>query len=215
MKATSRNWYGRTWIAVLSLYVGVSIIYFLFDASGVRIGGAAVSFNRNYDNTLYKIDNRRAFNVRVSDSPGFDSFSVVNYRRDFSPLGWVCGSCVLDGGVINVIDYRKGDLVYTDMPHLMGTDVANLATGETFDVDAPEPPPGQTVDPAQIALYRELGLTFDEQYKLSVANISSSLERLPARAESCVVFQLAFWFVFGVLLLLGIPKLINRLRRAM
>jgi hypothetical protein len=212
MKITSQNWYGRAWIALGILYLGVNIIYFLLGGSGVQIGGATISFNRTADNTLYEISDRWAFNVRVGATSGVESFSIVNYRRDLSPLGWVCGSCVLDGGVMNNAHYRKGDIVYTEFPHLSGVDVVNLATGEVFEIDAAEPPPGQRVNPEAIPLYRELGLTFDPEYKLSVANIGDAFERLPAQAESCVVVQLAFWFMFGVLLLLGIPRLINRFR---
>ncbi|MCU0491266.1 MAG: hypothetical protein MUD01_06755 [Chloroflexaceae bacterium] len=210
----SGDWYRSAWMLVLGLYVFVSIAYVLGGAAGIRIGGAALGFNRASDNVLYEIDDRRAFLVRVSQSSNSESFSVVNYRRDNSPLGWFCGSCVLDGSVINNASYRKGDLVYSNVPHLSDIDVVDLGTGETFAVDVAEPPAGQRVDPAQIPLYRELGLTFDPEFKLSATTMSDSFERLPAQAESCIMFQLAFWFIFGVLLLLGIPRLLKRVRQA-
>lgn len=209
-----RNWYWTTWKIVIVLYIGVSVVYYVVGADTARVRRTPISFDRQYDNTLYKIDDQRAFLVNANADPNLDWFAVVNYRRDDSPLGWVCGSCVLDGSVINGVDYQKGDFVYTDQPDISKIDIANLVTGETFPVEVAAPPAGQIVDPAQIPRYRELGLTFEPQYRLTTATLQTSRQQLPAQAESCVVFQLAFWFVFGILALLGIPRLIRRLTMA-
>ncbi|NUP10398.1 MAG: hypothetical protein HOW73_30475 [Polyangiaceae bacterium] len=201
------------WLAVMTLLGGLFVVFNLiyrFGFGGVSVSGADVSFNREFDGQLWKIDDHLAY--RTGKHP--DDVAVVRYKSGAIPFRPVCGSCDLDGSLLNTAQFKKGAWVYSEYPELEGVDVVNIETGEKFEVDAKKPEPGKRSDPSTIAFYRDRGLTFDDDLRLDARRVAKEATPLSTINESCIVFNAAFFLLFGLmvvaLLLVFLTRVVRR-----
>jgi hypothetical protein len=190
------------WLAVnlvlAALFVGLNLAY-RAGADGVELKGGVASFDREFDGALFGIDATRAY--RVS---GSGDVSVVKIKPGTPPFRPVCGTTSLDGSLINLAMYQRGDWVYSGYPEFDGVDAYNVRTGETLSVDAPTPEPGKMSDPASVPEYRSRGLTFAAANKLTAERIMRGHRQLASIEESCVVFNAAFFLLFGASAVAGL-----------
>ena len=190
------------WVAVnlvlAALFVGLNLAY-RAGADAVEFKGGVASFDREFDGALFGIDAKRAY--RVS---GSGDVSVVKIKPGTPPFRPVCGTTTLDGSLINLAMYQRGDWVYSGYPEFDGVDAYNLKTGETLSVSAPTPAPGKMSDPLTIPEYRSRGLTFTDGNKLTPERIVRGHRQLASIEESCVVFNAAFFLLFGASAVAGL-----------
>lgn len=189
-------WYRAVLPMVLGLWVLVSAYYWL-GASGVQASGASVSFDREHDFVLLRIDDKWAF------KPDKYGVNVVKYERGPFPLCPLCGVYEPAGTVMNLAAFKKGDWVYVDMTQPF-MEAVNLKTGETIDV----PAEGELKEPS--AAFVAKGLTFDPELKVDRQALLTGLTPLSTINESCVVFNLAFLVLVVPLLVFGALKLLRR-----
>lgn len=185
-------------IALFALFVGLNLAY-RSGADGVEFKGGVASFDREFDGALFGIDGERAY--RVS---GSGDVAVVKIKPGTPPFRPVCGTTSLDGSLLNLAMYQRGDWVYSGYPEFDGVDAYNVRTGETLSVSAPTPAPGTMSDPATIPEYRSRGLTFAAANKLTPERIMRGHRQLASIEESCVVFNAAFFLLFGASAVAGL-----------
>lgn len=193
--ASLPGWYRAVLPALVALWATVTGYYWL-GASGVSASGAAVSFERQHDARLLRIDDGRAFRV--------DRFgvNVVKYTRGVFPLCPLCGLYESAGTVMNLAEYRRGDWVYGAHAQPF-QEAVNLKTGETIDVpvgtDLSQPPPE----------FVSRGLSFEPAHALKPEDVLASFPPLSTINESCVVFNLAFLVLVVPLLAFGLFRLLR------
>jgi hypothetical protein len=203
------GWY-RAVLVMLGGVCGALALYYSLGASGVRVSGAKVSFDRDKDRQLFKIDESRAF---LYSSGGY--LSVVKYGPGVFPFRLVCGKCETQGGLLNLAKYMKGDWVYSDHFDLprgakIRTGALNLKSGEAVEVQAPpEAKTGYTYDALKIPFLVQHGLTFEEQHKLTVDQVAHTYPPLSTLKESCLVLFAAILLVFGIWIAVGLVLLIS------
>jgi hypothetical protein len=202
-KADSRRTILPGWyIAVGGLLVGLFVLFnvaYRLGAGGIEVSGASSSFDREFDHQLFKIDDRRAF--LIFD----DNISVVKYAGGLAPFRPVCGTYEPDGSVINLAHFKKGDWVYSKYPEFDGPDAYNLRTEEVVKVDVPDRKGSERVDPATVPFYAEHGFTFDDALLLKPELVAKEHEPLSTMNESCVTFNAAFYLLFALMIVVGIP----------
>jgi hypothetical protein len=201
------DWYYSVAGLVLALWLGFNL-YYRFGAEGVEVSGASVSFDRQYDRQLLRVNDQLAFII----SSGYPS--VVRYERGAFPFCPLCGIYEPAGTVVNGTRYRKGDWVYSDSVSGYGSDMVNLRTGEAIDVPEGEVRDPREFDPATVEAYRARGLRFDPASALSPEQIAREFEAISTINESCVVFNAAFLLLLAVLLLSGIVLFLRGPRAA-
>lgn len=206
--------YIQAWVVVMVLFV-VFMAAFASGKGSLRFIGSTIHLNQYTTYRLYKINESLAFEI------GNGHVSLVNYETT-SGLYGIAGDyqhAPNEGTNIFMVsaDYRKDDYVYSTYP--MGkTTIVNLKTGEVVgklveanpitDLDfAP-------VDASQLPAYRQRGLVFDDQYKLTIEKIIAQYEQLNTYDENLFVVEMAFICVFVILIFFGIPILISRYKNA-
>lgn len=195
---TARSFPSDAWgafFAYLSiLYVVVCVAYYVFGASGVSFGGAGVGFEREKDRFVLRVDDARGFSLHGSGPP-----ALVRLKRAPFPLWPLCGRCELDGAIVPMVTHLDGDWAYTDFPMSGRPAAYNLATRETVTVAAPPsaPLPAGAVVPE----YAARGLALADEKKVTPRALAGRYEDGRAVKESCLVFQFAFWALYGVMFL--------------
>lgn len=182
-------------------YICAGLIFILIYAVfhfGFRTGG---------DGQLYRINDRIAFEV---DS-GYDQSSgngvyIRGYKKTNPLVRFLCGACEVNYDEVDMpqANYIKGDYVYSGVPQhaTAKTDIVNLRTGETLNVNVPGDSP--TVDLQSLPEYRERGLVAGEQYKLKQDYVKANFELLSTYTSRCIWIHI----IFGVLaLFLMFPKI--------
>lgn len=190
-------WFGVN-IVLAALFVGLNLAY-RAGADAVEFKGGVASFDREFDGALFGIDAKRAY--RVS---GSGDVAVVKIKPGTPPFRPVCGTTTLDGSLINLAMYQRGDWVYSGYPEFDGVDAYNVRTGEALSVSAPTPAPGSTTDPMNVPEYRSRGLTFTEANKLTLERIVRGHRQLASIEESCEVFNAAFFVLFAASAVAGL-----------
>ncbi|MCK6513702.1 hypothetical protein L6R46_01410 [Myxococcota bacterium] len=190
-------WFGVN-IVLAALFVGLNLAY-RAGADAVEFKGGVASFDREFDGALFGIDAKRAY--RVS---GSGDVAVVKIKPGTPPFRPVCGTTTLDGSLINLAMYQRGDWVYSGYPEFDGVDAYNVRTGEALSVSAPTPAPGSTTDPMNVPEYRSRGLTFTEANKLTLERIVRGHRQLASIEESCEVFNAAFFVLFAASAVVGL-----------
>lgn len=185
-------------IVLAALFVGLNLAY-RAGADAVEFKGGVASFDREFDGALFGIDAKRAY--RVS---GSGDVAVVKIKPGTPPFRPVCGTTTLDGSLINLAMYQRGDWVYSGYPEFDGVDAYNVRTGEALSVSAPTPAPGSTTDPMNVPEYRSRGLTFTEANKLTLERIVRGHRQLASIEESCEVFNAAFFVLFAASAVAGL-----------
>lgn len=186
------HWYVAVWALLLVLF-GAFFIAYKLGASGVRISGSVLSFNRQQDNLLFKIDDERAFNIHpLAELNEF--IAIVFYRKAYFPFSAVCGTYTPNGTVINNATYKKGDWIYTKYPYFKGTSVFNTSTKMVYAPFSPTPELGKDIKIEEVPFYQEKNFSFDESYKLSRQQIMQNFSPLSTCKESCMVVIVAFLF---------------------
>jgi hypothetical protein len=195
---------------LLVLYVICTIVYRL-GGDEITVKGATLNFGRKYDHALFKIDEQRAFSIS-----GSGHISVVKYCSGVFPLKPLCGFHSLDGSVLNLADYKKGDWVYSGYPELGGRSAVNLRTGEVIETERTARRRGDysRSDPTRVPGYARLGLTFDERLRLTPAEIVHGYRQLSVINESCLTYTVAFLLLFALWLMVGVPLALRRRPRA-
>jgi hypothetical protein len=190
-------WFGVN-IVLAALFVGLNLAY-RAGADAVEFKGGVASFDREFDGALFGIDAKRAY--RVS---GSGDVAVVKIKPGTPPFRPVCGTTTLDGSLINLAMYQRGDWVYSGYPEFDGVDAYNVRTGEALSVSAPTPAPGSTTDPMNVPEYRSRGLTFTEANKLTLERIVRGHRQLASIEESCEVINAAFFVLFAASAVAGL-----------
>jgi hypothetical protein len=192
------QWFLTVMGLVVLLWAGVTV-YYRLGASGVRVRayGAAASFDRRFDRTLLKINDRYAM---VASTVGSNP-SVYRYERGMFPFCPLCGIYTMQGAGFGA-DYRKGDWIYGSQASPWG-DAVNVRTGEVIDV------PGSTgsLEENPPAEFKARGLDFAPADKLTPEAAIAGLEPLSTINESCLVFTVAFMLIAGLVLLIGLVSL--------
>jgi hypothetical protein len=200
------GWYTAVGALLLGLFVIFNLAYRL-GAGGLHIGGAAISFHRAHDRTLFKIDDHRAFLVRG------DFVSIVKYKDGTPPFRPLCGRCDLDGSIFNMASFQKGDWFYSRYPEFDGPDAYNLRTGEVVKLDVVRSRYSKDTDPQSVPFYAAHGFTFDPALAVTPERVAKEHEALAVIDESCVTFNASFLLLFGMMALIGVPMLIVGIRR--
>ncbi len=173
------------------------IIYAVFHF-GFRTGGEV---------QLYRINDRIAFEVATGYDQSLGSGVYIRGYKKTNPLvRFLCGACSVDYDETDMpqANYIKGDYVYSGVPQhaTAKTDIVNLRTGETLNVNVPGDSP--TVDLQSLPEYRERGLVAGEQYKLKQDYVKANFELLSTYTSRCIWIHI----IFGVLaLFLMFPKI--------
>jgi hypothetical protein len=213
------TWWAVVLVLLLALWVGVTFFY-RRGASGVSVGagggGSAISFDRQNDFALFKIDDKVGLVVNRDGSA-----SVARYGRGTFPFCPLCGIYELQGSVVNLARYYRNGWVYTDYPGGPFAELYHVASGQTVDVArpvataaapaaAPAAPAGaDTAAVASLPDYARRGLTFDEANRLTPARIQELFQPLAAINESCVVFNAAFMLLAAVWLIIALVFVIR------
>ncbi len=173
------------------------LIYAVFHF-GFRTGG---------ETQLYRINDRIAFEVATDyDQTYGNGVYVRGYKKTNPLVSFLCGACQVDYDETDMpqANYIKGDYVYSGVPQhaTAKTDIVNLRTGETLNVNVPGDSP--TVDLQSLPEYRERGLVAGEQYKLKQDYVKANFELLSTYTSRCIWIHI----IFGVLaLFLMFPKI--------
>lgn len=199
------GWVKAVSVLAFGLFVVFNMIY-RFGYGGVEVSGANVSFNRQYDNALFRIDDQLAFVVS-----GGGMASVVRYEPGMVPFRPLCGSYDLAGTVVHG-RFKKGDWIYRDSYSGFGATAFNLATKEEVKLQMPAGA-GDTINPADVPLYVKHGLTFDDDNKLTVEWVVDEHEPIAVINESCLTFNAAFMLIFAALFLTTVVAVPLRLWR--
>jgi len=142
---------------------------------------------------LYRINDRIAFEVQP-ETDLFNGVTIRGYRPTNAFIRFICGACEADYAEVDMTSakYIKGDFVYTDYPQheKAKTDIVNLRTGETINVEVADNPP--TIDLSTLPEYRERRLPADEKYKLSADYVKANFAPLSTYTGTCVVVHIVF-----------------------
>ncbi|MGI8642151.1 MAG: hypothetical protein ACR2MG_19650 [Pyrinomonadaceae bacterium] len=172
------------WLIFIALYAGFQF--------GFRTGG---------DGQLYRINDRIAFEVDAGydQSYGGNGVYIRGYKKTNPLVRFLCGACSVDYDETDMpqANYIKGDWVYSGVPQhaTAKTDIVNLRTGETLNVDVAGDSP--TVDLQSLPEYHERGLVAGEQYKLKQDYVKANFELLSTYTSRCIWIHI----VFGILAL--------------
>lgn len=184
-------------------YICAATIFILAYAIfhfGFRTGG---------ETQLYRINDRIAFEVATDyDQTYGNGVYIRGYKKTNPLIRLLCGACSVDYDETDMpqANYIKGDYVYSGVPQhkTAKTDIVNLRTGETLNVDIP----GNAENPIDLQTlpeYRERGLVAGEQYKLKQDYVKANFELLSTYTSRCLWIHLAF----GILaLFLIFPRLL-------
>jgi hypothetical protein len=174
--------------------------YYRLGAGGVSVSGADVSFERRFDVELFDAKDGLAFLLTKSGS-----VSLVKIERGAFPFCPLCGEWEPAGSVVNVVGYSKGAWIYSDHASPF-FEAWNLETGESVDLDA-------SLGPLREHLPIELeavGLDYDAEHRLTDQLVARDYPALSPINESCVVFNMAFFLIFVVLLTIAVTFLLRR-----
>ncbi len=178
------------WLILIALYAGFHF--------GFRTGG---------ETQLYRINDRIAFEVATDyDQTYGNGVYIRGYKKTNPLIRLLCGACSVDYDETDMpqANYIKGDYVYSGVPQhaTAETDIVNLRTGETLNVNVPSDSP--TVDLQTLPEYRERGLVAGEQFKLKQDYVKANFELLSTYTSRCIWIHI----IFGVLaLFLMFPKI--------
>jgi len=181
--------YITLWIILIALY---AVFHFGFR----EIGG----------NHLYQINYRIAFELQP-ETDSFNGVTIRGYEKTSALVRFMCGACEVDYSQVDMpqANYIKGDWVYSGFPQheTAKTDIVNLRTGETINVDVPGSTSG-TIDLTTLPEYRERGLVAGEQNKLKADYVRANFTPLSTYTGTCVFVHI----IFGILaLLLIFPRI--------
>ncbi|MGI8639694.1 MAG: hypothetical protein ACR2MG_07045 [Pyrinomonadaceae bacterium] len=173
-------------------YICAGLIFILIYAVfhfGFRTGG---------ETQLYRINDRIAFEVATDYDQTYGNGVYIRGYKKTNPLdSFLCGACSVDYDETDMpqANYVKGDYVYSGVPQhaTAKTDIVNLRTGETLNVNVPGDSP--TVDLQSLPEYRERGLVAGEQYKLKQDYVKANFELLSTYTSRCIWIHI----IFGVL----------------
>jgi hypothetical protein len=205
------SWYVAVAALLAVLWVSLNAFYRL-GAEGVAFqsaGDSAVSFDREFDFALFRIDDQAALSF---DSSGYAA--VVKYGRGTFPFCPLCGIWEPQGSLLNGAGFFKDDWLYTKYvapienaaPGVPTAKAYNVKTRETFKVASP---PKDATSADAIAEYKSHGLSFDDQYRVTPALIQKHWEPLATINESCIVFNAAFIVLFAIMGVVGLFVLLR------
>lgn len=219
--AEQRSFAERHLATYVALWVSVSILFIASwiavqqGQSGLRFMGSRLSFTQYSTYQLYKIDDTLAFEVQN------ERVAVVSYEKTsglYALAGQYQHAPVERPGSVFMpsADYRQGDYVYSAYPAGQTT-IVNMRTRETVGAQVPAAvmaERGWLIEVSQLPAYRERGLTAAEEQHLTPALIAAQYPPLPTYNENLFVVQMAYYLVFAVLLMGGIPFVIFYWRRS-
>ncbi len=192
-------WYPPLTLFVVVLWIIFSLVH-AFGGSGVNVSGADVSFDRQHDVQLFRIDDQIAFQV---DNDG--DVSVSKYKVAPFPFNVLAGWNERDGRAMSGNVMRMGDWVYSDSPGL-GFDIPdaiNLKTGEMLTVpDDQAQQYKKTYDIrilSTLPFYTRHGFVVDESHRMTAEQVAGEFQAISTLNESAMIVQAAFLFSVGLL----------------
>lgn len=230
MKKYSRT-YWTIWAALLSISVTLTVTVRL-GHNKVRIHGAQINLAPYSNYQLYKINDTFAFEING------ERIAVVSYKKT-SGLYAMAGDYVhapVDrppGVYMQSEVYQKGDYLYSSF-HEGRTTILNWKTGETIgplvqpaedhrtryitdqlsaeDAEFYRQYGYRVIELSQLPEYRQRGLVFDEQYRMTLAKIVAGYKPLNTFSENLFCIQLALLAFYIIMALAGLPILFARIK---
>ncbi|HWR38996.1 MAG TPA: hypothetical protein VN611_05820 [Patescibacteria group bacterium] len=206
--------YIAVWVLVVILF-GSSVVAVSSGNGTLRFMGTRVNLAQGSSYQLYKINDSLAFELQNG------RISLVSYEKTsglYALAGEYQHTPVDAPGSVFMVsaDYQQEDYVYSANP--MGrTTIVNVKTGEKVGQLVKADPLAadyKPVDARQLPEYRQKGLVFEEQYKLTLGKISEKYQRLYTYSEKLFVLEMAFMLIFFILALAGIPLFKSRARHS-
>lgn len=201
--------YIRAYVEACGIVLILFIVMLAAVMSGkdlMRVFGSSIDLSQYGVYQLYKVNDSLAFEI------GKGYISLVSYQRTsgiYSLAGDYEhapneGKNVFMAGA----DYLKDDYVYSTFP--MGkTTIVNLRSGETIGKlvykDPLNDPVFKPIDASELPEYRQRALVFDDRYKLTPEMVKAVYPRLNTYNERVFIVEMAFFCIFIVLLIAGIP----------
>ncbi len=196
-----KNWYWKIFSILLTMYLSISLFYILGIDTSTSNKKSKFSLNREYDFSLYKINELMAFSISKSKY-----ISLVKYKKTIAPFCFLCGEFEPDGTVINGIQYKKGDWFYTDFTNPFN-EALNISTLELLDI-IDEGFSGK--DLTENEVFKEKNLIFSDSHKIDDTYIKNNFAPISTLNESCIIFNSAFIFLFGVWVIIGLLIFIKK-----
>jgi len=205
--------YLQAWGIVLMLFA-VMLVMVMSGKGSMRVFGSSIDLSEYSVYQLYKINDSLAFEV------GRGYVSLVSYQRT-SGIYALAGDyehAPNEGKNVFMVsaDYLKDDYIYSTFP--MGkTTIVNLKSGETVgklvDSDPLNDPDFKPIDASQLPEYRQRGLVFEDRYKLTPEKVKAEYPVLSTYNERIFIVEMAFFCIFILLVMAGIPILLHTVRR--
>lgn len=183
--------------------------------NSMRVFASTIDLSEYSVYQLYKINDSLAFEI------GKGYISLVSYQKT-SGIYALAGDyehAPNEGKNIFMAaaDYLKDDYIYSTFP--MGkTTIVNLKSseiiGKLVDKDSLNDPDFRLIDASQLPEYRQRALVFDDRYKLTPEKIKASYPILNTYNERIFIVEMAFFCVFILLLMAGIPIVVAHRKKA-
>lgn len=198
-----KKYYFACWGFLLMLLVAFLLAKGL-GAKGMKINGVHFNLPNQHTYYLYKINDHIAFEIPKDKS----YVSIIGYEKT-TGLYALAGEYRHNGDKIFMptTEYMLGDYVYTKYPTVKTT-IVNIKTGEVFGKQVED----ASVDGSLPPKYKELDLKFEDKYTITPDKVVNSFQKLNTFDENIFIILVAFVVVFIIMLIAGIPIVVNRLR---
>ncbi|MEJ7622941.1 MAG: hypothetical protein WKF34_03005 [Pyrinomonadaceae bacterium] len=177
------------WLILIALYMAFHF--------GYRTAGST---------QLYRINETVAFELHP-ETDVFNGVTIRGYSQTNPIIRFFCGACQADYSRVDMAhaNYIKGDYVYSGYPQNEGpkTEIVNLRTGETLNVDVPDDASGM-IDLQTLPEYRERGLVADEQFRLRADYVRANFPLLSTYTGRCLWINFAFMILAFLLTFPGV-----------
>ncbi len=207
MKSIFPAWFVASVSLLVLMFIGTTVYYHM-GATSVRYnrGVSGVTFDRQFDYKLFRIDDDHAFEI---SSSGF--VAVVKYSRGTFPFCPLCGTWERDGSVLPGPAYRKGDWLYARYTFPDSPIAWNMKTGEAV-ISAKKERKDEEFPEHRLEdepFYVEKGFEFSTELEFHGGHVVDGFKELSVINESCVIYNAAFIFLFLVAFLIAIGFVIR------
>lgn len=194
-----KHWYWRILLLLLSMYVSTSILYRFTTDSVDYKKTSKLKVSREYDFTLYKVNDDVAFSIGKSNY-----ISLVKYKKTIFPFCYLCGEFESNGTVVNGAEFKFEDWFYTEYSNPF-SEAYNIQTQELIDI----PEKGLQGEDLKVnELFIQKNLLFKENNKINPEFIKANYPSLSTLNESCIIFNAAFGILIGGWILIGCIRLL-------
>lgn len=173
-------------------------------AKEMKINQLHINLPNQHRYYLYKINDNMAFEIPEDKS----YVSIIGYEKT-TGLYALAGEYRHNSETIFMptTEYKLGDYLYTRYPNAKTT-IVNINTGEVFgkleeDINIDNNIPKK---------YEELGLKFEDKYTIVPNEVIKDFQELNTYDENIFIIVMAFVLVFGIMVLAGIPIIVNKIK---